>query len=133
MRYVVDCSFSSALFLPDEKSGDVRNFMIHLEPTDRVFVPLLWWYETNNVLQVAIKRKRLSYNQVAAITGLLEQLPFETDTRCGAGYSRDIVELSQLYNLSSYEAAYIELAVRTKSKMRSLDSGILTAAEKIGL
>jgi len=133
MNYAVDCSFSSALFLPDEKSGDVSAFFMRLKPADRVFIPLLWWYETANVLSVAIKRKRLTHNQVFSISDLLEKLPFETDMRCGAEHARHIVELSQLYNLSSYDAAYIELAVRTKSKLMSLDAGMISAAKEIGL
>jgi predicted nucleic acid-binding protein len=133
MKYVIDCSFSSALFLPDEKSNTVQSFFINLKSTDHVFIPLLWWYETTNVLNVAIKRKRLNHNEITVIIELFEKLPLETDMNHGAQYSKGLFELSQLYKLSSYDAAYIELALRTKSKLMSLDSEIIKAARLIGL
>ncbi|OHD62912.1 MAG: hypothetical protein A2176_02880 [Spirochaetes bacterium RBG_13_51_14] len=133
MKFVIDCSFSSALFLPDEKSDAARNFFINLKSSDQVFVPVLWWYETINVLQVAVKRKRLNFNETTTIIELLEKLPLETDVQYGIQYSKDLYELAQLYKLSSYDAAYIELAIRTKSKLMSLDSEMIAISKDIGL
>jgi predicted nucleic acid-binding protein len=133
MKYVIDCSFSSALFLPDEKSNEIRNFFVALKPADQVFVPLLWWYETVNVLSVSIKRKRLRYNEINRILALLEKLPLETDINHSAQYSKDIFDLTQLYHVSAYDAAYLELAVRKKSKILSLDEAIVTASRNIGI
>src|SRR4030042_3943719 len=124
MKFVIDCSFSSALFLPDEKSEAARNFFINLKSHDKVFVPILWWYETINVLHVAVKRKRLDVMEITRIIELLEKLPLETDVQYGIQYSRDLFELTQLYKVSSYDAAYIELSMRTKSKLMSLDSDL---------
>ncbi len=133
MKYVIDCSFSSALFLPDEKSNTVQSFFSDLKSTDHVFIPLLWWYETTNVLNVAMKLKRLNHNEITVIIELFEKLPLETDMNYGVQYSKGLFELSQLYKLSSYDAAYIELALRTKSKLLSLDSEIIKTAQLIGL
>ena len=130
MKFVIDCSFSSALFLPDEKSEAARNFFINLKSHDKVFVPILWWYETINVLHVAVKRKRLDVMEITRIIELLEKLPLETDVQYGIQYSRDLFELTQLYKLSSYDAAYIELSVRTKSKLMSLDSDLMAIADE---
>jgi uncharacterized protein with PhoU and TrkA domain len=57
MNDVVDCSYSSVLFLPDECSEDVRNLILNINKINHaVFVPLLWWYETSNVISVSIKK-----------------------------------------------------------------------------
>jgi predicted nucleic acid-binding protein len=133
MNFVLDCSFSSALFLPDEKSNHIRGFFINLKSSDKVFVPLLWWYETSNVLHVAIKRKRLNFNKISTIIELCGKLPVETDISYGVQHSKNLFELTQLYNISSYDAAYIELAVRKKSKLMSLDEAIITVSKSIGL
>ena len=130
MKFVIDCSFSSALFLPDEKSEAARNFFINLKSHDKVFVPILWWYETINVLHVAVKRKRLNVTEITRIIELLEKLPLETDVQYGIQYSRDLFELTQLYKVSSYDAAYIELSMRTKSKLMSLDSDLMAIADE---
>ncbi len=133
MRYVMDCSFSSALFLPDEKSGKVRDFFLNLKKQDQIFIPLLWWYETNNVLNISIKRKRLNHTSVINILNLVNQIKLETDNEFGIEFSRQILDISQLYKLSSYDAVYLELAIRKKAKFMTLDKELLTAAKQIGL
>jgi predicted nucleic acid-binding protein len=133
MRCVVDCSFTSALFLPDEKSGMAHDFFARLKPSDILRVPLLWWYESANVLRVAVRRKRLTINDSLKILEMLDRLPIETDANCGADYAREGFNLSQLYNLSCYDAAYLELALRTNSRLMSLDDSLIKAAKDIGV
>lgn len=133
MNYILDCSFSSALFLPDEKSDLVRDFFIKRKSDDNVFVPLLWWYETSNVLNTSIKRKRLSHADVVSITELFEKLKLETDYESGADFSKKIFEISQLYSVSSYDAVYLELSLRKKGRLMTLDRELIDAAVKIGL
>ena len=133
MNYIIDCSFSSALFLPDEKSDLVRDFFIKIKNDDNIFIPLLWWYETSNVLNTSIKRKRLSHADVASIIELFEQLRIDTDYESGADFSKKIFEISQLYSVSSYDAVYLELALRKKGRLMTLDRELLDAAVKIGL
>ena len=50
MRWVVDCSFAAALFLPDETSGHVRDFFSGLSEEDELIVPVLWRYELAQVM-----------------------------------------------------------------------------------
>jgi len=133
MHYVIDCSFSSALFLPDEKSDTARVFFLNLNEKDTIFVPLLWWYETNNVLNISIKRKRLTHNDVIRIYDLINQIKFETDSEYGIDFSKRIFELTQLYTISSYDAVYLELSIRTKAKLATLDDELIITAKKIGI
>jgi len=133
MRYVIDCSFSAALFLPDEKSVEVREFFIKHEKENNITIPLLWWYETNNVLNTAIKRKRLKREDAEAVLRLFGKLALETDTAFGDGYTQDLLSLAQSYGLSSYDAVYLELAVRKKAMLMSLDMVLLSAAKKCGI
>jgi predicted nucleic acid-binding protein len=133
MHYVIDCSFSSALFLPDEKSDDVRKFFLNLQKDDLIHVPLLWWYETNNVLNISVKRKRLSHADVLNILDLAGQLKLETDSEYGNDFSKKLFELSQVYSISSYDGVYLELSIRKKAKLKTLDNELITAAKKIGI
>ena len=133
MNYVIDCSFSSALFLPDEKSGHVQDFFLNLKNNDQVFIPLLWWYETNNVLNVAVKRNRLKQNDVFSIINLFNELKLVTDYEYGIAWSKTLFELTKIYHISSYDAAYLELALRIKAKLVTLDSMLKNAAVKMGI
>jgi len=133
MNYVIDCSFSSALFLPDEKSEFVRSFFLKLKKQDQVFIPLLWWYETINVLNVSVKRKRLKQAEVENILELVHKLKIQTDSGMGPEISKRIFEISQLHALSSYDSVYVELAIRKKAKLITLDREVAVAARVIGI
>lgn len=132
-QYVIDCSFSSALFLPDEKSDKISDFFKNSRIDDRIIVPHLWWYETNNVLNIAVKRKRITHNDFTKVAGLFGQMKLETDSEFGFNFSREIFDLSQVYNLSSYDSVYLELAMRIKGRLMTLDAELIAAAGKIGI
>jgi predicted nucleic acid-binding protein len=133
MNYVVDCSFTSALFLPDESSETVRNFFLKLDKRDILHAPFLWWYETNNVLNISMKRKRINQVDIVTILDLLDQLKLDIDYSIGTDLSKDILRLGQTYNLSFYDAAYIELAIRKKAHLMSFDNEIISASKSIGI
>ena len=133
MHYVMDCSFSSALFLPDERSDIVREFFINLDKGDRVIVPLLWWYETDNVLNISVSRNRISHSDVITILDLLDGIAPETDAGHGRECSGKIFELTQLYKISAYDAVYLELAMRKKAALMTLDKDLEKAARKMGI
>lgn len=134
MQYVIDCSYSSALFLPDENSEDVRDFFLHTrKKNDAIVVPSLWWFETCNVLNSSIKRKRISYSDAQSILELFDTLTFQTDTEHGIGISRTLLELSRLCGISSYDAAYLELSMRKKATLLTLDNDLKKAAVDMGI
>lgn len=133
MKYVIDCSYSSALFLPDENSDNVRIFFLNLKKNDIILVPQLWWYETNNVLNISLRRKRLDKADVLRILELINIINIETDSEKGTTFAKNVFEMSQLYNLSSYDAVYLELASRKKAKLMTLDNELIKAAKKAGL
>ena len=132
-QYVIDCSFSSALFLPDENSERISDFFKNLSKSDMINVPHLWWYETNNVLNISVKKKRISHNDFTAVIELFSQMKIETDSAYGLSFSKEIFDLSQVYNLSSYDPVYLELAMRKKGRLMSLDNELIIAAGKIGI
>jgi len=133
MNWVLDCSFSAALFLPDEFSPKVRDFFTKLSKNDQLFVPSLWWYEITNVLIVAGRRKRLNYADVVTVTSLFERLGIETDNSIGVPYSKEIYRIANLNKLSAYDAAYLELSVRKDAPLASLDKQLLKAAVNTGI
>lgn len=133
MQYVVDCSFSSPLILLDEESGIVREFFSSLGAGDQVHVPMLWWYETANVLSISVIRKRLSHNDASGAFESFNKFGLITDLEFGPQFSKELLQLSQMYHVTSYDAAYLELAQRIRAKLMSLDNKLLAAAKKFGI
>ena len=133
MNWVLDCSFSAALFLPDALSPKVRDFFTNLSKNDKLYVPSIWWYEITNVLIVAERRKRLNYAEVSKVTLLFEQLGIETDNSNGVLFLKEIYRLANINRLSTYDAGYLELAIRQEASLASLDKQLLKVAVNAGV
>ena len=96
-------------------------------------VPLLWWYELSNILIVAVKRKRLHHVESNQVLALFKSMNIDTDVTSGAEYSSSLFELAQVYNLSSYDAVYLELCIRKKCALATYDNELMAAAERAGV
>ncbi len=133
MKYVIDCSFSSTLFLPDENSAKTRDFILSLSKKDSVYVPLLWWYESTNVMRFSVKRKRLKHSDVSTVIELLGNMNFITDFEHGKVFANELFSLADKYDITSYDAAYLELAAREKAKLMSYDDNLNKASKRFGI
>ena len=133
MNYVYDASFIIAIILPDE--DNYKTDIIHdaLDDNDDVYIPQLNWYETANVFRNLIRHKRFTADEAAHFFSMLSFVNFKTDFESGVNYSKKIWELACNYNLSAYDAAYLELAERKKAVLCTLDDGLLKAAIKHGV
>ena len=96
-------------------------------------MPTLWHLEVANVLTQAQKRNRISAAQVAERISLLEQLPISVDSQTSQRGLREILVLATEYQLSSYDAAYLELAMRAAVPLATVDKALLKAASKAGV
>lgn len=93
-------------------------------------VPSLWHLEAVNVLLSAERRKDIAIAEVEKFISQLEKLPIQVDPlTANRAFSRTLV-LANAYKLSSYDAAYLELAVREGLALASLDNNLIKAAKK---
>ena len=132
-KWVIDCSFAAALFLPDKASSQVNRFFSEHSDSRTLHVPMLWWYEMTNVLCVAERKRMLKEVDVQRIMGLLPRFPMETDEARGFPYIRRLYEVARTYGLSSYDAAYLELAMRIDAQLATLDRELVAAASTCGV
>ena len=132
-RWVIDCSFAAALFLPDKASARVHEFFRTAAEPYEFSVPTLWWYELTNVIAVAERRKILKDAQIDSIIELFGKFPLKTDASFGLPFAHRIYEISRTYGLSSYDASYLELALRIHAPMATLDKELTQAAEACGI
>jgi predicted nucleic acid-binding protein len=58
---------------------------------------------------------------------------FNTDYSFGAVYAKSITELAAQYTLSSYDASYLELAIRKGTAIGTLDGNLSKACAKAGI
>lgn len=131
-KWVLDCSFAAALALPDKSSTRVSTFFLEKEPRE-LWVPALWWYELANVLTVAERRRTLARTDVERAISLYGSLPIQTDQTDGFDYVRMLCEITRVYGLSAYDAAYLELALRKRAPLAALDRELVDAAKRSGV
>ena len=129
---VLDCSVTMSWLFADEASKKTDALLTLLIEQGAV-VPNLWHLEVANVLTQAQKRNRISAAQVAERISLLEQLPISVDGQTNQRGLREIFVLAVEYQLSSYDAAYLELAMRTALPLATVDKALLKAASKTGV
>jgi predicted nucleic acid-binding protein len=133
MVYVLDASFIGALIIPDEKNPFVEGLYSKIENEDEKYAPHLLWYEMANIFMNLIRRKRYTIDETLQFFPLLSAIRLTDDFETGAVYAKSLLRLSAAYNISSYDAAYLELAKRKKAALCTMDENLRIAAGRHGV
>lgn len=96
-------------------------------------VPDLWHLEVSNVLIQAMRRGRITPDGVFHRARLFESLPVITDRVEGGTIWAAVLELATKHRLSSYDARYLELALRLALPLASRDAALIAAAKAEGV
>ncbi len=132
MSLVVDSSMAVAWCLKDEGTGATASVLRDVVRHGAV-APSLWRLEVGNALQTALRRKRITVETrdeaLADLRALDVAIDDETDQRAWSSTLR----FADRYGLTLYDAAYLELAVRRRLSLASLDQGLRVAATKAGV
>lgn len=98
---------------------------------DQALAPPLLRLEYANVLRTACKRGRLTAQQAQDAIAQLAELPVEIDAELpDAG---QLLALALRYDLSSYDAAYLDLALRRQLPVATQDAALAQAARLAGV
>lgn len=132
MSLVLDSSVSLAWLHEDEQVDGVAGVFDRIIENGAV-VPLLWPLEVANSLTVATRRGRISRDQRAAFLRSLANLDIATDPQTNDHAWSASLQLADLYGLTVYDAAYLELAQRLRVPLATLDTALAAAARKAGV
>jgi predicted nucleic acid-binding protein len=129
----MDSSFVGALIIPDEKNLHAEKLYLRIKNNDIKYVPGLFSYEMANIFLNLIRRKRFTHDEVLNLLPVLSSICITTDFETGHGYVKKLLRLSNDYNLSSYDAAYLELAERKNATLCTFDERLQASAKKYGV
>ena len=133
-QIVADASFCGAWVLTDESSGAAESLLARIiSGSVQLVVPALWHYEMLNLLRSAVRRKRLATKDLDLTVESLERVPMTLEDLPGAPARRRILHLAMQFDLSSYDAAYLELADRFKISLQTNDAELAAAAKQLRL
>jgi len=130
--FVIDCSLTMAWLFDDEKTSFSEKMMDRLEE-EQAIVPSLWIIEVLNVLLVGEKRKRITQSQSSHFLNVLSKMPIQIIEIQSILQSESMLFLGRTFGLTSYDAAYLDLASRYGLPLASLDDQLIIAAKKMGV
>ncbi len=131
--FVVDASAALAWCFEDEASSWTDGLLERLRQGDRIVVPAHWPTEILNGLVVASRRKRIKSDQPALFWEELSRLPIEMEPALTAVQAKTVLALGEKHDLTVYDAAYLELALRRQLPLGTLDTDLRKAAQVEGV
>ena len=126
-RFVLDTSLTLAWYFADEADPYADAVAQTLASAEAV-VPSLWPLEVANALVMGERRQRSTEAQASAFLARLGTLPIVIDEETDARAWSDTLGLARAQNLSAYDAAYLEVAMRRGLPLASLDEKLKAAA-----
>ncbi len=128
-HFVVDNSVVMSWCFKDETNNYADIVLIKLTEAGAV-VPSIWPLEVVNVLLVAERQKRLSESDSIRFMTLLSQLPIVVEHERPEKMMKELLALARTNNLSSYDASYLDLAMRNGFPIATLDNKLIEAARR---
>jgi predicted nucleic acid-binding protein len=131
-EFVLDGSVAVAWCFPDEKAAYPQAVLDSLSGASAV-VPSLWHLEVGNSLLAGERRQRCTQADVASWLVFLNALPITVDDETATRAWSDALSVARAQNLSVYDAAYLELALRRGLALATLDEKLQVAAAAVGV
>lgn len=129
---VIDNSVVMSWCFEDEANQYADNVLESLRHV-RAIAPVIWPLEIGNVLAVAERKGRLKYIDCIQFWELLSELPIEVEGQVSEKVMMNVYTLAREAQLSTYDASYLELAMRKKLPLATSDKALLKAARKFDI
>lgn len=130
MPFVLDNSVVSGWFLDNQATTYTAAVAGHLRD-DAAHVPALWELEFTNVLRTACLRQRMTAQHAQQVVTQIGTLPITVDRQ--AVPRSELLGLALRFGLSTYDAAYLELALRLQCPIATQDESLRLAALSSGV
>ncbi len=129
MPFVVDASIAACWALRDEQHpfADAARTRV---ADDSAIAPVLWWFEIRNIIVVKERVGRITEADATTFLDWMTRLGISLDR---SPESSELLRLARKHKLTAYDAAYLELAMRQRIPLATLDKNLAGAAEAEGV
>lgn len=132
MGFVLDASIALSWCFADEATEKTTALLDRLEQ-ETAIVPAIWPLEIGNILLSAQRRKRISYADMMQFLEMFKNINIQIDLETMNKCFNEITSLAYSEQLTTYDAAYLELAIRTGLPLATKDQQLLTAGRRLGI
>lgn len=137
MQFVLDNSVCMRWLFSDGSSDDLSyaSYVLGLleDDSNDALAPGIWPLEVANVIARAEAKNLIGEAQSTEFTSTLKDMAIEIDRATAAHALDDTLQLARRFNLSAYDAAYLELALRQGIPMATLDANLRDALSWTGV
>jgi predicted nucleic acid-binding protein len=137
MRFVLDNSVVMRWLLQDgsdERLAYAEKVLgLLTQENSEALVPSIWALEAGNVMLKAQAKHLVTEARCAAFAGVLQGMAFTTDLLTATYALGDTLQLARRFKLSSYDASYLELAMREGVALATLDGDLRHAMTQTGV
>lgn len=137
MRFVLDNSVVMRWLFgdgsPQDRAYAERVLDLLLVEGNLAWVPGIWPLEVGNVLLRAEAKGLLTEARASEFLGALQAMSIQTDGQTSTQALTSTLQLARRHRLSSYDAAYLELALRQGLALATLDTDLQRAAVQSGV
>ena len=130
MAFVADNSVVLAWFVNSQATAYSEKILRRVA-REAIHVPLVWRLEFANALRQLERRRKLKPEATAELLDAVDALGLQSDASPPG--QRRLLDLARQYDLSVYDASYLELAIRLALPLATQDGALAAAATKAGL
>ncbi|MBI2514436.1 MAG: type II toxin-antitoxin system VapC family toxin [Opitutae bacterium] len=131
-EFVLDCSATLPWVFGSEATKVTDALLDQLARGAKAWVPALWHLELANVLLGAKRRSRIDQAGIEQFLGALALYDIAVDPDTMTNAWAKSLSLAESYDLSVYDAAYLELALRRGLPLATLDTELIAAMKRAG-
>lgn len=132
ISFVLDASVAASWLFEDQADAE-SDAALSLLADGSALVPVLFVWETVNVCLTAERRGLLTRAKSSAFLEYLHSLPITLDAESPRAGMAGLLQLAQRHGLSAYDAAYLDLALRSGSPLATKDARLRRAADAEGV
>ncbi len=131
-QFVLDASVVMGWCFEDE-ANLYANGVLESFARATALAPVIWPLEVGNALVVAERRGRIPAAETAHFLNLLRQLPIVVEGETTSRIFGEILALAREHQLSTYDASYLDLAMRSGLPLATQHAALREAAACCGV
>jgi predicted nucleic acid-binding protein len=131
--FIADASVAIGWVHPAQATSETAAMLDAIEAGAVLEVPALWPLEVANALMVLVRRRKMTDEDRQTGLGWLRGLSIRVDHDAASLAFSKLSELASAYQLSVYDAAYLELAERRTLALACTDGPLKKAAKQRGI
>ena len=133
-RFVLDASIALGWLVDRPVTPYAQRVKQALLHGSQAVVPALWHVEVANGLMVAERRRVLTVSETSdGLTDLEMLLAQAIETSSGTATMRQVLATARTFQLSAYDALYLDIARVEQLPLATLDHALRAAAPRAGV